>query len=160
MGKYLKAIILILFCASPAFAGTQVFMQMLSEGVCAESYNPGWTSDIATRGVGEAISVDYYGMLYTPTSTECVCKVLVYNEQIDGTLTSSHDYYMVFFELTGNNATSIMDTSEKVDGDGLSNDTWVTFTFSSCVNLTGSTQYGIGIFVDTDVSVADIYTSV
>ena len=124
-------------------------------GACTEYYNGGWTSDTATRGVGEYSNVDYYGMLYTPGDTDCVCEILVYNEQIDGTLSSSHDYYVVIFSLSGNNAASILGTSSKVDGDSMSNDTWYTFDFSPCVTLTAATQYGIGVFVDRDSVLTD-----
>ena len=122
---------------------------------CTEYYNPGWTSDTATRGVGEASAVDFYGMLYTPADNKCICEIWVYNEQIDGTLSSSHDYYVRIFGLTGNDASSIIGTSSKVDGDGMSNDTWSVFDFSPCVNVTAATQYGIGAFVDRDSNLTD-----
>jgi hypothetical protein len=126
---------------------------------CTETYAPAWTSD-SERAIGQASSVDYYGLIYTPTSNEDVCAIDLYIEGIDGTLSSAHDYYISIFTINGADCQALLGTSVKIDGDAMVADTWTSanaglFTFATPVSLTASTSYIIGAWVDQDGNLTD-----
>lgn len=150
-------LLLILFvCPVQAFQQQGAGEPQEAAPSCTETYSGpgGWTDD-TSRGFGQTDGIDYYGAIYIPLGDETVCAIDLYIRAINGTLSSSHDYYIKICTLVdyggGNyDCDAVIGTSDKVDGDGMSATTWQEFTFSSTVNLTSGVAYGIGALVDTD----------
>ena len=172
MGKYTTAIIFILFFPLAVSAqtieagGLNPAMKQLLGGMaaaCTETYAPSLTYNYA-NSVGRYEDSDFYGLLYTPATNENICKVDMYVAAIVGTLTSGHEYYLRIFTIDGSgDADTIVATSLPIDGDeidAVGGTAWLSsagyyFVFSPAVELTGSTTYGFGIFVDQDSDLTD-----
>ncbi len=136
---------------SPANPATPS-MKAPSSATCTVTYAPSLIGDV-NYAVGFDEYNHYSGFEYRPASNECICQVDVYVAQVDGTLTSSHDYYLWISSLDASNdldgVTSA--TSAKVDGDtDISASSWVSFTFSPCLNVTAESRYGFAFFLDSD----------
>jgi len=159
MKKY-YLIALVLFGLCFGFIQQQHLAVIAKKGECTETYAPSLTGD-AGMYIGQSDSYDFYGILYKPASSESICKLEVYIEALQGTLTSSHDYYCRIFSVDGNDdVDAILGTSSKLDGDALVDNTWTSanagfFEFSSPVALTGGVTYAITFFIDRDSDLTD-----
>jgi len=158
--KRISLIVCFLLLAGSTSAMTIISGRPRSVTLTCQSYYSDTTIDTAAP-FGSASGIDYYGELFTFTEEVQVCAIDVYIDAINGTLGATHDYYIKIFAVDGsNNATSVMGTSAKLDGDSFSVDTWVSanvglFTFVSPVTLSASTLYAITLFVSTDGTLDD-----
>jgi len=122
---------------------------------CSLSYDGGWTAD-TERPFGSASAVDFYGIIYTPTSDEDVCAIDIYIYNINEDLTDKYYRAVILtWNATGPTCDTWLGHSDQVSGDDFVAGTWTSanaglFEFSSAVSLTGSNTYLIGIYADTD----------
>jgi hypothetical protein len=129
---------------------------------CTETYAPAVTQDQGDY-VGYQEGSDFVGFVYVPASDECICDIDVQIRQEYGDPTGLN-YHISIYTVDGNNdLASLVGTSDAVAGSviqGAANGSWMsangdTFSFSPCVNLTGSTEYALVAFVDDDANLTD-----
>lgn len=91
------------------------------------------------------------GQSYIETGEKVVCKVTATLTYKTGDI-SSKEFYMIIDTKDGSHNLELpeMGRSDVVIGDNAWSATAVTFTFSSPVTLAASTNYGIGIWMDSD----------
>lgn len=162
MKKLLLILIFSLFLAPfTAEAISPVFLHLIGSGtVCTETYAPSLTADAYTP-ISRYANIHFTGFLYTPTSNVEVCALDIYIESIGGNVTSK-GYYAQIWTIDGSNQlNTLLGTSNRVLGTSIVATTWISanaglFQFSSAISLTGSTTYGVVVFVDTDSDPNDV----
>lgn len=127
------------------------------ESNCTLAYFSDVTVDENLR-IANTTTAHYVGTVYTPAATQCICQVDVYVSDLQGTLTSSFDFYMQIYTVDGNDDLAALvsnGTSGIVPGESIVDDTWISanagnFTFATAPSLTGSTEYALVIVLDTE----------
>jgi len=133
--------------------------------LCTLYYSTGDKSLADTaRPIGNTVTVDFYGSLYTPAADICVCKVDFVYYSVNGTASSidSYNYHVRIFEDDGSNGDDvslgvpyISDAVSGANVRAVGTGEFIGFSFTTGVQLTGSQLYGITLFIDTDSNLTD-----
>ena len=156
MIKKLFLILCALVLCSSSYAGNikdikKVIARKNVASCDTETYNP-------TASLEESLFINigynrsYMGIEYRPASNQCVCRVEVYNTDIIGTMTAAHEYYMWISSIGASNSLDGVTSavSAKVEGLDMTTNTWQSWTFSPCINLTQDARYGFAWMYDAD----------
>ena len=100
--------------------------------------------------IGRWEHTDFWGPILNFASTQCVCRVDAWVINIGGN-PDSYEYYMRIYRVAGDGTLDLaMGTSEVVSGVAIVDDAYLSFTFSTCVDLLDSVDYAFVPVVDTD----------
>jgi len=115
-----------------------------------ESSTGGTSGDTMNRSSAEA----YGGIFYTPTDNIDLCQYKFYPKSVTGDV-SAKTYKATVYALSGTTLITSLGSSTGLTGNNLWDATTpLIFDFPSVVNLVGSTQYAIVIWVDNGGSPA------